>query len=210
MSFAKVTCCAEAGTVLYATTARRTGSSRTVFVIKPSAVRSPRMMRPFTGVRKVEDVVFPAVALAAAATLTLAIFTAFEADPPERTVAGRPIQIAGDGYVSSQTCRACHPSQYASWHASYHRTMTQVATPATVLTRFDGVTVDAIPDEPIRLEQRGQALWAEFNDPDAIRSQPVRNPQATRSRSDRDPTATRSRSDRNPQATRSTSDAHSE
>ena len=37
------------------------------------------------------------------------------------------------GYVSSQTCRSCHPGTYASWHKTYHRTMTQVATPATIV-----------------------------------------------------------------------------
>ena len=74
---------------------------------------------------------------------------------PEAQVTGRPIQLEGDGYVSSQTCAACHPSQYASWHRSYHRTMTQVATPETIVARFDDV-----------LEQRGREIWAEFDDPD--------------------------------------------
>jgi len=158
------------------------------------------MMRPFTGVRKVEDVVLPAVALVVAAALTGGIFAAFAADPPERAVTGRPVQIAGDGYVSSQTCRACHPSQYASWHGSYHRTMTQLATPDTVATSFDNVTVDAVPGEPIVLEQRGQELWAEFADPDAIGSRsdrdPQRDTQETRTRPDRDPQGIRSASDR--------------
>jgi Cytochrome c552/Cytochrome c554 and c-prime len=96
----------------------------------------------------------------------------------ERDVAGRPIQMPTDGYASSQTCRACHPSQYASWHGSYHRTMTQVATRDTVTASFDGVTVDAVPGEPIVLEQRGQELWAEFADPDD-------DPTSTRSTSGR-------------------------
>jgi multidrug efflux pump subunit AcrA (membrane-fusion protein) len=34
----------------------------------------------------------------------------------EPRVAGRPIQVPEAGYVSSDTCRACHPSQYATWH----------------------------------------------------------------------------------------------
>jgi hypothetical protein len=68
---------------------------------------------------------------------------------PESRVTGRPNQLERDGYVSSQTCRACHPSQYASWHRSYHRTMTQVASPETVLARFDGI-----------LERRGQEIWS--------------------------------------------------
>jgi Cytochrome c554 and c-prime len=79
---------------------------------------------------------------------------------PEARVTGRPIQLVGDGYVSSQTCQACHPSQYASWHRSYHRTMTQIATPETVAARLDGV-----------LEQRGREIWAEFADPDRSQSE---------------------------------------
>jgi hypothetical protein len=74
---------------------------------------------------------------------------------PEAQVTSRPIQIAGDGYVSSQTCQGCHPSQYASWHRSYHRTMTQIATPESVVARFDSV-----------LRQHGREIWAEFDDPD--------------------------------------------
>ena len=85
---------------------------------------------------------------------------------PERRVAGRPIQVPEAGYVSSDTCRACHPSQYASWHRSYHRTMTQVATPDTIAASFDAVTVDAVPGSPMVLEQRGRELWADFEDPD--------------------------------------------
>jgi len=42
---------------------------------------------------------------------------AFHANLPR---AGGP-----EGYISSVTCRACHPSQYESWHRTYHRTMTQ-------------------------------------------------------------------------------------
>ena len=36
-------------------------------------------------------------------------------------------------YASSRECRACHPAAYASWFGSYHRTMTQPASPASVL-----------------------------------------------------------------------------
>jgi len=84
----------------------------------------------------------------------------------EPQVGGRPVQVPEAGYVSSQTCRACHPSQYASWHRSYHRTMTQVATPDTVAASFDGVTVDAVSGSAMVLEQRGRELWADFDDPD--------------------------------------------
>jgi cytochrome c552 len=85
---------------------------------------------------------------------------------PERDVANRPIQVGEDGYVSSTTCRSCHPNEYASWHGSYHRTMTQVATPQTIVPSFDGVRIDDVYGKPMRLEQRGSELWAEFDDPD--------------------------------------------
>lgn len=53
--------------------------------------------------------------------------------------ANRPIKAPVDDYVSSDTCRACHPGNYASWHTSFHRTMTQVANRFTVATDLDGL-----------------------------------------------------------------------
>ena len=49
----------------------------------------------------------------------------------------RPLQVASDGYVRSHSCRSCHPGQHASWHDSYHRAMTQVASPETVIAPFN-------------------------------------------------------------------------
>ncbi|MEO5718580.1 MAG: multiheme c-type cytochrome [Chthoniobacterales bacterium] len=48
-------------------------------------------------------------------------------------VTNRPVVVANGNYVTSNSCRACHPGNYASWHTSFHRTMTQIATPATLL-----------------------------------------------------------------------------
>jgi hypothetical protein len=139
------------------------------------------MMRPFKGVRKAESLLLPAVALAGSAVLSGGIFVNFDRLPAERIVAGRPRLMPGDGFATSDTCRACHPDQYASWHASYHRTMTRLATPSTVLASFDGVTVqygfaerDArLPEregvavrDVLHLERDGQRLWATFTDPD--------------------------------------------
>lgn len=45
----------------------------------------------------------------------------------------RPIQSPVANYVTSNACRSCHPGNYESWHASFHRTMTQVATPTSIL-----------------------------------------------------------------------------
>ena len=50
----------------------------------------------------------------------------------------RPVAVLEQDYVSSVTCRSCHPGNYDSWHESYHRRMTQVATTTTVATDLDG------------------------------------------------------------------------
>src|SRR5207245_129507 len=78
----------------------------------------------------------------------------------------RPIQVATDGYASSDACRACHPAEYAAWRGSFHRTMTQVANPRTVRASFDGVGVDTVSGGSMQLHRRGDGLWAEFEDPD--------------------------------------------
>ena len=42
-------------------------------------------------------------------------------------------------YASSRVCRSCHPSQYQSWYESYHRTMTQWASPESIVPDWEGV-----------------------------------------------------------------------
>jgi hypothetical protein len=77
----------------------------------------------------------------------------------------RPIELAHEGYVSSRACKACHPGEYASWHRSYHRTMTQVATADTVAGPIDGTVVQA-RGRPFALARRGKEVWVELDDPD--------------------------------------------
>jgi hypothetical protein len=59
----------------------------------------------------------------------------------------RPIVVGADEFVSSDTCRACHPQQYSTWSASYHRTMTQLATPEAVQGDFDDAVIDYMGQE---------------------------------------------------------------
>ena len=88
--------------------------------------------------------------------LTLGWFSVANRAPyvPERLVTYRPIQAEEDGYVSSNACRACHPAQYEAWHASFHRTMTQVATPDTAIPNFNGDTVASVHGRPMVLSER--------------------------------------------------------
>lgn len=81
----------------------------------------------------------------------------------EAAVADRPREVLSDDYVSSDTCRSCHPSQHATWSSSYHRSMTQVATPASVVAPFD-VTIAAFGGE-VHLSREGDRYFAEMPDP---------------------------------------------
>lgn len=83
----------------------------------------------------------------------------------ELDVANRPIEVPADSYVSSKSCRACHAHEYATWHASYHRTMTQVAGPDAIAGEFDGVELNR-KGHKYRLERRGDEFWIEMDDPD--------------------------------------------
>lgn len=76
----------------------------------------------------------------------------------------RPIEVAADGYLGSESCRECHPDNHASWHASYHRTMTQVASPDVVLGDFEDVNVSALGRD-YRLQQHGDVCWVDMHDP---------------------------------------------
>lgn len=109
------------------------------------------------------------IASALAGSTILGLGTVFTSERPirEQDVTDRPIQVHQDGYAGSEACQACHPSQYRTWSQSYHRTMTQVATPETVLADFDKVTVDATHGRPMRLKRSGGQLSAEFDDPDS-------------------------------------------
>ena len=85
----------------------------------------------------------------------------------------RPIEVKSDGYVGSDTCRSCHPHQHATWHASYHRTMTQVATPETVIPSVNDIAVK-IDGLNYRLKIHNDKILAEMEFPVAGESSTVR------------------------------------
>jgi hypothetical protein len=99
-----------------------------------------------------------------AAAVPITAFAAPWAWVPEEEVLGRPIEMPGDGYVTSRACRACHPREYATWRASYHSTMTQRASPTSVLGDFDGVTLE-LSGKTFRLDRDGGGFWIELDDP---------------------------------------------
>lgn len=86
-------------------------------------------------------------------------YRAYPAD--DQSVESRPQEEKFDGFVTSGTCRACHPSEHHSWHASYHRTMTQVASPSAVRASFDGRRLE-YDGALFLLERRGEEFWVSY------------------------------------------------
>jgi predicted CXXCH cytochrome family protein len=79
----------------------------------------------------------------------------FGFDPVEHE-ARQPLIHRDDGFVGSTACRACHENHYESWGRTFHRTMTQRATPETVVGVFDGraVTYEGKTARPIERDGR--------------------------------------------------------
>ncbi|MBL9166562.1 MAG: hypothetical protein JNN07_02335 [Verrucomicrobiales bacterium] len=78
-----------------------------------------------------------------------------------------PIIGPRDNYVTSTACQECHPDEHASWHRSFHRTMTQLATTNSVRGAFDGTSVEA-EGLIYRVFFENDRYWAEMPDPDLM------------------------------------------
>jgi predicted CXXCH cytochrome family protein len=75
-----------------------------------------------------------------------------------------PMSDRGEGYVRSETCASCHPREHQTWFKSFHRTMTQVASPQTVLGKFDNVELEWAGSR-YKLGQDADGLFVEMDDP---------------------------------------------
>jgi predicted CXXCH cytochrome family protein len=100
---------------------------------------------------------------------------------------GRP-----GGYVSSDTCKSCHPDQYDSWHRSFHRTMTQLPSTETVRGDFENVKLE-YAGEKYHLERRGEEFWVDMVDPDWKYVQTLKRASGHRAEDPAGPNAPRSR-----------------
>lgn len=77
----------------------------------------------------------------------------------------RSMELHDEGYVGSGACRECHAANHASWQASFHRTMTQAPSSASVLAPFRGTT-PALEGRAWKLSQDGEAFHATPVGPD--------------------------------------------
>jgi predicted CXXCH cytochrome family protein len=84
------------------------------------------------------------------------------------TWTGHPTSATGQartqGSAPSTTCFKCHEEHYASWHQTYHRTMTREATPEYVKGDFNNVTY-LYHGIPTRLTREGDTFHMETLDP---------------------------------------------
>ena len=69
-----------------------------------------------------------------------------------------PVPTSEKGMRSSNSCRSCHPGQYDTWHRSFHRTMTQAASPKSVVGRFEGQRLEW-NDQAFVLARHGDEFW---------------------------------------------------
>ncbi len=67
------------------------------------------------------------------------------------------------GYARAERCQACHPREHQTWHDSFHRTMTQVASSQTVLGKFDGQEL-LFNGEKYVFGHEGNDYWIEADD----------------------------------------------
>ena len=93
-----------------------------------------------------------------------AVAWSFVSEPPTPRDSGLPGPLEEADFTSSNACRACHPAQYASWHDSYHRTMTQTATEDTVLADWEALKLED-RGFTTRLFREENEFWAELPDP---------------------------------------------
>jgi predicted CXXCH cytochrome family protein len=98
--------------------------------------------------------------LAAAGTVLAAWWTprAFEED------LATPFAERNAPWVASDSCRSCHPDQYASWHRTFHRTMTQEAGRNSVVGVFDGRVLEHWGGKVRPVERDGRYFF-EYLDP---------------------------------------------
>ncbi|MEZ6037822.1 MAG: multiheme c-type cytochrome [Planctomycetota bacterium] len=89
-------------------------------------------------------------------------FVASTAAPAvEQRADERPLVAPHGGFAGSATCRSCHPAEHSSWHGSFHRSMTQLATRETLQPQFERLELDWF-GQSVLLEWRGDRLWTKF------------------------------------------------
>jgi len=83
--------------------------------------------------------------------------------PPEPDL-GPPRSPQGP-YVSSDACQSCHPAEHASWHRTYHRTMTAPARADLVRGPDAELELDGLR---YAIRRRGEEVFVTLPEPEAL------------------------------------------
>ena len=83
-------------------------------------------------------------------------------------VAVKPLESGHNTFATSAACRECHHEEHATWHASYHRTMTQVPSEKSVQAPFNDVTLTDPRGWQYHLFREGDEFWIDTVDLDWI------------------------------------------
>jgi predicted CXXCH cytochrome family protein len=75
------------------------------------------------------------------------------------------------GYLESNNCRKCHDGNYATWHATFHRTMTQEATSQSVLGDFDRNNTIVYQGVRTDMVRENGSYWMKFTGVDGKKQQ---------------------------------------
>ena len=119
------------------------------------------------------------VALSVVAAVLFAINLTAPPEPPGQALgqaqppfaATLPFRRDDGEYAGSDSCRDCHANEHKSWHASYHRTMTQLISPETVRAAFDGQAHE-FQGERFTMHRRGDEYWTSIESIDAANASP--------------------------------------
>src|SRR5262245_45740672 len=76
-----------------------------------------------------------------------------------------PVYLPQVAYETSKPCAMCHPGHFESWHRTFHRTMTQVASAAAVVGDFDDASLD-YQGVTSRFTREGDRYFIETLSPD--------------------------------------------
>ncbi len=101
------------------------------------------------------------LSVAAAFMVGLGWLRARELRPGARVADNRPTESPEDGYITSDNCRSCHPNAYATWHASFHSTMTQLPSEKSVKGDFGDADV-TFEGASFRMSRRGDEYWVDM------------------------------------------------
>jgi len=91
---------------------------------------------------------------------------------PQARAPGLPLPSPANGYVTSAACRSCHPGEYASWHQSFHRSMTEPATDRAVRAPWTGQRL-VWRERSYELLRKGAEFWVSLPDPDVVAPTPA-------------------------------------